>query len=71
MYPVSTDTLLVNQTIWNVSNTANTYYFSVIDIDGSKVRVTSYGGQASPYQIIDYFPIPGDDSFARYLLLLQ
>jgi hypothetical protein len=69
--PVDRDTPLVNSTLWNVSNAADTYYFSVVDINGSKVTVTSYDGQAGPYKLIDYFSIPTDINYAIDLLLLD
>ena len=32
----------VDPTLWHISQAANTYYFSVVDINGSQVTVTSY-----------------------------
>ena len=50
-------TITVDRALWHVFNAVDTYYFSVIDINDSIVTVTSYGGQAAPYQVIDRFPI--------------
>jgi hypothetical protein len=55
--PVDTATPTVDRSAWHVFNADSTYYFSVVDINGSNVKVTSYGGKASPYQAIDYFTI--------------
>lgn len=62
---------LVDPTLWHIANAANTYYFSVVDISGSKVTVTSYKGNTGAYSPFDSFTInksalPGAD-----LLLLQ
>jgi hypothetical protein len=65
----STDNPSVNRITWHVLNNPNTYYFSVIDIDGPIVTVTSYGGQAVPYQVIDRYNIPNNISQIRSLLL--
>lgn len=65
------DSPIVDRYAWHVHNNANTYYFSVIDINGSNVTVTSYGGQAAPYQVIDYFKIPPITIPATDLLLLH
>jgi len=69
--PVDTGTPTVDRIAWHVFNAANTYYFSVIDINGSIVTVTSYGGQAAPYQVIDYFNIPLNIVPTLDLLLLD
>jgi hypothetical protein len=55
--PVDTGTPVVDRSAWHVFNAADTYYFSVVDIKGSNVMVTSYGGEASPYQVIDQFTV--------------
>jgi len=68
---VDTDTPIVDRTAWHVFNNDNTYYFSVIDINGRRVTVTSYGGQAAPYQVIDRFSIPNDITPITSLLLLE
>jgi hypothetical protein len=69
--PVDTATPLVDRSAWHVFNNDNTYYFSVVDINGGKVTVNSYGGQAAPYQLIDYFLIPGNVSPGIDLMLLD
>ncbi len=72
--PPDTDTPTVDRYSWHFSN--NMYYFSVIDIHGPSVAVTSYGGPflTSPgptYRIIDHFNIPPITIPATDLLLLQ
>jgi hypothetical protein len=62
---------LVDPALWHISNAANTYYFSVVDISGTKVTVNSYQGDTGAYSVLDSFTInktalPGLD-----LLLLQ
>ena len=81
--PIDDGTLVVDRSAWHVFNDANApnnYYFSVIDINGSKVNVTSYGvepivytdgGTVPPFKVIDRFSIPSDISAAIDLLLLQ
>ncbi len=54
---VDNGTLVVNGKKWHVFNDEETYYFSVVDIKGNHVKVTSYGGKSSPYQVIDHFSI--------------
>jgi len=61
----------VDRTAWHVFNDADTYYFSVVDINGSIVKVTSYGGKASPYQVIDRFTISPNINPAIDLMLLN
>jgi hypothetical protein len=65
--PVSTDTLVVPRHSWRVHNKDNTYYFSVVDVKDKRVIVTSYGGEplvtsnggrAPHYKVIDHFVIP-------------
>jgi hypothetical protein len=38
---------------WNVHNDAKTYYFSVVDISGSTVKVNSYKGYTGTYIVFD------------------
>ncbi|MCX6303834.1 MAG: metallophosphoesterase [Bacteroidetes bacterium] len=45
------------KTLWNVHNDANTYYFSVIDINGGTVTVKSYGGNTGAYSLVDTFTV--------------
>jgi len=49
----------VDATEWHVSNSADTYYFSVVDINGGSVKVSSYSGNtsASDYKVFDSFAI--------------
>ena len=42
---------------WNVHNAPATYYFSVVDITGSQVSVTSYEGYTGAYTPFDSFTI--------------
>lgn len=54
------DTGIINPDVkasWNVHNDANTYYFSVVDINGSQVTVNSYSGNAGTYSVFDTFTI--------------
>jgi 3',5'-cyclic AMP phosphodiesterase CpdA len=81
--PIDDGILVVDRVLWHVFNDVNApnnYYFSVIDINGSKVNVTSYGaepivttggGQVPPFNVIDRFSIPSDISSEIYLQLLQ
>ncbi|MHB8067822.1 MAG: metallophosphoesterase family protein [Desulfobaccales bacterium] len=69
--PVDTGTPKVDRSAWHVFNDADTYYFSVIDINGSNVKVTSYGGKAAPYKVIDQFTIPQTINAGIDLMLLD
>ena len=72
--PIDDGTLVVDRSTWHVFNdfnAPNNYYFSVIDINGSKVNVTSYGVEpivytdgdpVPPFKVIDRFSIPSDIS---------
>ena len=42
---------------WNVHNNPHTYYFSVVDIQGSTVTVRSYGGYLGAYTLMDTFSV--------------
>jgi len=54
----STGTIDPNiKTSWNVHNDAKTYYFSVVDINGNQVSVTSYSGYTGDYTAFDSFTI--------------
>jgi hypothetical protein len=58
--PLDTDPPVVDPTLWHVFNgwnTPNTYYFSVVDINGAQTTVNSYGGNTGAYSIIDSFTI--------------
>jgi hypothetical protein len=45
------------KTAWNVHNDDDTFYFSVIDVSGGTVTVTSYSGYEGAYTIFDTFTI--------------
>lgn len=45
------------RTIWNVHNDKLTYYFSVVDITGNSVTVSSYRGYTGAYILFDTFTI--------------
>ena len=49
--------LIVDPTLWHVSNAPNTYYFSVVDINGSQVTVNSYSGNTGDYAVFDSFDL--------------
>jgi Calcineurin-like phosphoesterase len=51
-YPPTVD----NPDLWHISQTADTYYFTVVDINGSQVTAHSYGGNTGAYTIFDTFP---------------
>ena len=55
--PVDTDPLIVDPTLWHVFNAPDTYYFSVVDIDGSRVTVNSYSGNTGAYALFDSFDL--------------
>jgi len=66
----TTDPLLVNQAAWHIHMNPNTYYFSVVDINGSQVTVTSYSGSTSGnYNIVDSFTVPPSSTAVHNLLL--
>jgi hypothetical protein len=54
---VDNGTIVVDRTAWHVFNNDATYYFSVVDINGSRVTVTSYSSYNWGYSIIDSFTI--------------
>ncbi|MEI6575937.1 MAG: metallophosphoesterase [Bacteroidota bacterium] len=55
---VSSDTIdPIIKSEWNVRNDPNTYYYSVIDISGSKVTVKSYSGNTGAYSLFDTFTV--------------
>ena len=45
------------KTAWNVHNDDNTFYFSVVDVNGSTVTVNSYQGYTGAYTVFDTFTI--------------
>ncbi len=58
-------------TQWNVHYAQDTYYFSVVDISGSKVTVNTYAGNTGAYTVIDSFTINKGAVPATSLLLLE
>ena len=61
--PIDDGTLVVDRSAWHVFNDVNApnnYYFSVVDINGSKVTVTSYSCYNWGHSIIDSFSINKD-----------
>jgi hypothetical protein len=61
---------IVDPALWHISQTANTYYFTVVDISGSQVTVTSYSGNTGAYTVFDSFTINKSSPAGRNLLLL-
>ncbi len=47
----------VDPVLWHISQTDNTYYFSVVDIDGRQVAVNSFSGNTGAYNSFDSFTI--------------
>ncbi len=41
--PIVSSGITVDPNLWHVANAADTYYFTVVDISGSQVKVTTYG----------------------------
>lgn len=62
---------IVDPALWHVSQAADTYYFTVVDISGSQVTVTTYSGNTGAYTVFDSFTINKNDPAARNLLLLK
>jgi hypothetical protein len=60
--PHEPGTLSVDPTLWNVNDAADTYFFSVIDIDGDQTTVNSYAGNTGAYSVIDTFTIQKNTS---------
>ena len=56
--PDTSTSYIVDPTLWHVSNAPETYYFSVVDIDGRLMTVTSYKGYMGDYIMFDRFTIP-------------
>lgn len=67
--PVDNGTLVVDRSAWHVFNAANTYYFSVVDIKGRQVTVTSYSGNTGTYNVFDSFTLHSPLSAIDLLLL--
>jgi hypothetical protein len=71
--PIVTDTPVVNPTLWHISQAANTYYFSVVDISGSQVTVNSYSynSDTGTCSVFDTFTINKAPVSAVNFLLLD
>jgi hypothetical protein len=69
--PVDTGTPIVDPNQWHFSNAPNTYYFSVVDISGKQVKVTSYSGSTGEYSVFDSFIINSTDLSGVYLMLMD
>jgi xanthine dehydrogenase molybdopterin-binding subunit B len=54
---VDTSNPTVDRALWHVFNAPGTYYFSVVDINGGQVKVTSYSGNTGVYDVFDSFTI--------------
>jgi hypothetical protein len=48
---------IVDPILWHVGNKPDTYYFSVVDINGAQTTVTNYKGNTGDYTIFDTFTI--------------
>ena len=46
---------MVDPILWHISQAPDTYYFSVVDINGSQVTVNSYSGNTGTYSVFDSF----------------
>ena len=68
---VNGGTPLRDPTLWHVSNAADTYYFSVVDINGANVKVTTYSGNTGDYSVLDTFSVDKGFFPWNYLLLLD
>ncbi len=69
---VLTDTPIVDPALWHISQLANTYYFSVVDISGSLVTVKTYAYNSltSASSVIDSFTINKDKATIETNFLL-
>jgi hypothetical protein len=63
--------IMVDPIPWNVRVTPNTYYFSVVDISGSRVTVNSYQGNTGAYSVFDSFTINKNALTGANLMLLN
>jgi hypothetical protein len=52
---IETGPFTENVTQWNIHYAPDTYYFSVVDISGSQLTVTSYSGNTGTYSAFDSF----------------
>ena len=55
---VDTAPVAVDAAAWHVANASETYYFSVVDIDGPRLTITSYRGGKGAYEVFDVYPDP-------------
>ncbi|MDP2046154.1 MAG: metallophosphoesterase, partial [Deltaproteobacteria bacterium] len=69
--PVTGGTPARDATLWHVSNAADTYYFSVVDINGGNVKVTTYSGNIGDYSVLDTFSVNRGFYPWNFLLLLD
>ena len=51
-----TGDISVDKDLWHVANDPQTYYFTVVDIDGERVTLTSYKGDTGDYVPFDVYP---------------
>lgn len=57
-HPDNSTAYIVDPTLWHVANAPETYYFSVVDVNGNRVTVTSYkGGRTGDFAVFDTFTI--------------
>jgi 3',5'-cyclic AMP phosphodiesterase CpdA len=68
---VNGGTSLRDVALWHVSNAADTYYFSVVDINGSNIQVTTYSGNTGDYSVLDTFSVNKGLLPGNFLLLLD
>lgn len=66
---VDTTTPTVDPSLWHISQLPDTYYFSVVDIKGRQVTVTSYSGNTGTYNVFDSFTLHSPLSAIDSLLL--
>jgi 3',5'-cyclic AMP phosphodiesterase CpdA len=53
--PDTSTAYIVDPTLWHVSNAPHTYYFSVVDINGNQVTITSLRGDTGVYEVFDNY----------------
>ena len=63
--------IMVDPIKWNVHMDPDNYYFSVVDISGSKLTVTSYRGNTGAYTVFDSFTINKNAATAANSLMLD
>jgi hypothetical protein len=62
---------IVDPALWHISQAADTYYFTVVDISGSRVTVTTYQGNTGAYSVLDSFTINKNTLTGANLMLLN